>query len=171
LTSESKEFDEVYKPAPKEEIKKLESVKDPEIIDKEELEEPESEWQPYINILNEKHAKDVIKVGMKNQYSIPIINSEGESKDVLFERKRLSVKELRQVAAMQKQYSQKPKNADSLYEAEQVASLYYDWAQMMLINASTRKAITQTEFEQQDWGFIKSIVDDCLIKSLHGSSG
>jgi len=171
LSSESKEFDEVLKPAPRKEIEKLQSVKEPEVVDKEELEEPESEWTPYINILNEKHAKDVIKVGMKNQYSIPIVNSEGEITNVLFERKRLSVKELRQVAAMQKQYTQKPKNADSLYEAEQVASLYFDWANMMLINVATRKAITQTEFEQQDWGFIKSIVDDCLIKSLHGSTG
>jgi len=172
----SKEFDEVIEPAPKKEKEKekLESitVKDPEVIDKEEQEEgPESEWKPYFNRLNENYAKTIKEIGMKNQYSVPIINGDGTTKNTLFERRRLSVKELRMIAAKQKEYGDKPKDPNSLFEAEQLASLYLEYAQMLLVNASSRKPITREEFETQDWGHIRAIIDDCLLKSLVGSTG
>ena len=171
MSSESKPFDEVIEPAPKKEKEKLETVKDPEVIDKEKYEEPESEWKPYFNRLNENYAKTVKEIGMKNQYSIPIINGDGTTKNTLFERKRLSVKELRMIAAKQKEYGDKPKDVNSLFEAEQLASLYLEYAQMLLVNASNRKPISREEFETQDWGHIRAIIDDCLLKSLVGSTG
>ena len=157
--SSSKEFDQVVEPAPKEEVEKLQpkdkeqslTVKDPEVIDKEKSEEPESEWQPYFERLNENYARTVKEVGMKNQYTIPIVHEDGTVKNVLFERKRLSVKELRQIAAMQKEYGDRPKNKNSLFEAEELASLYLEYAQMLLVNATIRKPITKDEFETQDW--------------------
>ena len=169
----SKEFDEVIEPAPKKEKEKekLETIKDPEVIDKEENEKPESEWKPYFNRLNENYAKTIKEIGMKNQYSVPIINGDGTTKNTLFERRRLSVKELRMIAAKQKEYGDKPKDPNSLFEAEQLASLYLEYAQMLLVNASSRKPITREEFETQDWGHIRAIIDDCLLKSLVGSTG
>lgn len=162
----SKEFDEVVEPAPKKEEL---TVKDPETVDKEEI--PKSEWNSYFENLNEDYAKEVKKVGMKNQYYIPIMNGDGTVKETAFERKRLSVKELRQVAAKQKEYGERPKEQNTLFEAELLASLYLEYAQMLLVNTVTQKPITKDEFETQDWGKIRAIVDDCLLKSLVGSTG
>jgi hypothetical protein len=58
-----------------------------------------------------------------------------------------------------------------LFEAEELASLYLEFAQMLLINTTTNEPITKDEFEQQEWGTIRSIIDNCILKSLVGTSG
>jgi len=174
--SESKEFDEVIKPAPREEVEKLQSVKDPNVEENKDeedegLTEEEKEWKPYFEHINKGYANTVRQVGMRNQYSIPIVNGDGTKKDTLFNRKRCSVKELRKIAALQKEYTAKPKDKNSLADAEALASLYLEYAEMLLINATTEKPISKEEFEQQDWGTIRAIIDDAILKSLQGSTG
>jgi hypothetical protein len=174
MSDKPKEFDEVFKPKEKK-TQQLETFEDETKTKKEDVKQEEtmeeSEWKPYFERLNENYARTVKEIGMKNQYSIPIVNGDGNTKNTFFERKRLSVKELRQIAAKQKEYADRPKNPNSLFEAEELASLYLEYAQMLLVNASTRKPITKEEFETQDWGNIRAIVDDCLLKSLVGTTG
>ncbi len=177
MSAESKEFDEVVKSIKKPETKekKVEegTFKD---IDKTEdkpaeEEKKESEWNKYFSDLNEKYAKTVRDVGATSTYKIPIVNGDGTVKDVLFSRKKPTVAELRLIAEKQKEYDEKPKKNLSLFEAQELASLYSEFASMLLINNNTGKPITRAEFEQQDWGFIRSVIDNCLLKSLVGSTG
>jgi len=167
-----KEFDEVFTNPNKKKPQELESVIEPEKVEAP-TEEPkkETEWEKYFKDLNEKYGEKVREVGQKAEYILPIMNGDGNIKKVTFSRKRPSVKELRLIAAKQKEYDEKPKKEVSLFEAEELASLYLEFAQMLLINSSTGKPITKDEFESQDWGFIRSVVDNCLLKSLVGSTG
>jgi hypothetical protein len=157
---EEKEFDQVF--TKKE--NKLETFKDePKKV--EEKKEP-TEWEKYFQNLNDQYGKTVREVGQKNIYTISV-----DGKDVQFTRKRLSVKELRWLAAKQKEYDEKPKDSLSLFEAEELASLYLEFAQMLLVNTTTNEPITKDEFETQEWGKIRSIVDNCILKSLVGTTG
>ena len=180
--SEVKDFDEVVKNLKKEKKNELETFneskteveeepKEETKLEKEKEKKPMGERDIYFQNLNEDYAKTVRQIGQKNIYALPIVNGDGTKKDVLFSRKRLSVKELRWLAAKQKEYDEKPKENLSLFEAEDLASLYLEFAQMLLINNSTMEPITRDEFEQQDWGTVRSVVDNCILKSLVGSSG
>ena len=178
MSAETQEFDKVLKPKTEEEKKTIQNkqegtFKDIDKPDKPAGEEPkESEWNKYFSDLNEKYAKTVRDVGVTSIYKIPIIdNEDGTVKEVSFSRKKPTVAELRLIAQKQKEYDEKPKKNLSLFEAQELASLYSEFAEMLLINNNTGKPITRTEFEQQDWGFIRSVIDNCLLKSLVGSTG
>ena len=171
-TEEPKAFDEVFT-NPKKKEQALETFKDKEEPKKEKKtkdKEP-TEWEKYFQKLNESYAKTVREVGQKSEYSLPIVDGDGTTKNTLYSRKRLSVKELRWLAAKQKEYDTKPKENLSLFEAEELASLYLEFAQMLLINNTTGKPITKDEFEQQEWGKVRSVVDNCILKSLVGTTG
>ena len=160
-------MDEVVKPVKKEQ--KLETFKETKTEVKEEEKEEISEWDKYIQPLQEKYGKKVREVGEKGHYMIPVIQEDKSTKEVSFSLKSLSVKDLRWLAAKQKEYDEKPKKNLSLFEAEELASMYLEYAEMLLVNSKTGEPITKDIFENQDWGFIRSVVDDCILKSLVGS--
>ena len=160
------EFDEVFTTSTPKKENKLETFKEPELKKEEEPKKEPTEWEQYFANLNEGYGKKVREIGQKNIYTLPI-----NGKDTQFSRRRLSVKELRWLAAKQKEYDQKPKENLSLFEAEELASLYLEFAQMLLINTTTDEPITKDEFESQEWGLIRPIIDNCILKSLVGTSG
>ncbi len=168
--SEAKEFDEVIVPAdkPKKEVKKEKKL---ETFDPPVEEKPKSEWQDFFDKENEKYAKIVKEKAEQNEYSLPIVNGDGTTKNTLFSRKRLSVAELRRLNSLQKEYNEKPVDDNSLFQAEALASLYLEYAQMLLVNNTTGEPMKKEEFETQDWGNIRALIDNCILKSLIGSTG
>ena len=157
------DFDEAIKPVEK---KPQTFVDEPSKKVEEKEEKKKTEWELYFEKQQESYGAKVRKVGEIGHYSIPINDDENK----IFTLKRLSVKELKWLAAKQKEYDEKPNKNLSLFEAQELASLYLEFAQMLLVD-SKGETITQDEFESQKWDFMRAIVDDALLKSLIGSTG
>jgi hypothetical protein len=163
------DFDEAVKPVEKKLEPKVQKFEDEKVKEEPKEERQKTEWEKYFEKQQESYGAKVRQAGEKGHYSINIIHDEGTEQKI-FTRKRLSVKELRWLAAKQKEYDSKPNKNLSLFEAEELASLYLEFAQLLLVD-SKGESITKDEFESQLWSEMRAIVDDAILKSLIGSTG
>jgi len=166
MSSESKEFDEVFKPADKKATQEL--IKPAE---EQQLQtfnpQTESNFDSYLEGVNKQYLMDISRIGFKNDYDLEV-----NDKKVNFRRRKLSVNELKLIEQKQKEYNEniKSKSDNTLFEAEGLAKLYLEYAQMFLINSKTNERITLDEFVNTPWEDTRTIIDACLWRTIRGTS-
>ena len=111
--------------------------------------EPKSEWEKYLDSLDEARLKELAELAKKKTYVI-----EGQE----YTRKKIKVKQFNDLERLRARFS---REKDPVKATEYLINVYAKCAEYFL-------GIDQDIFENMDWEITKPIIDACNFRSLRG---
>lgn len=114
-----------------------------------EQQQPKSEWEKYLDSLDEARLKELADLARKKTYII-----EGQE----YTRKKIKVKQFNDLERLRAKFS---REKDPVKATEYLINVYAKCAEYFL-------GIDQDTFENMDWEITKPIIDACNFRSLRG---
>ena len=110
---------------------------------------PKSEWEKYLDSLDDSRANLISKLAKDNKYII-----EGNE----YTRKKIKFKQFTELEILRARFT---KEKDPVKAAQYLLDTYVKCAEFYL-------GISKEEFEEMDWEVTKSILDACNLRTIRG---